>query len=174
MNGLNLIIKWLSVILLFLSLGIFTGCSFSPEPIERKSLSYKLIFNALNNVNDAAPLKLHIVFLTSNTEFMSADFFSLQDNEQTTLGNKLVNDYPFFLFPYQNKYFFGEKAPPETRYIGIFAEYKQLNGKKWRISMPVSLPEPPAFYAFWASSPDELNICIQITANGLNFINKCN
>ncbi|MBI6550371.1 type VI secretion system lipoprotein TssJ [Xenorhabdus lircayensis] len=161
-----------TIILLFLTLITLTGCASSPE--QKKLPPYKLIFDTTNSVNDSAPLKIRVILLKSNVEFMSADFFSLQGNAQAVLGDKLVNTEQFFLLPFQHKYFLLEKNTPETSYIGIFAEYKQLDGKKWRISVPVPIPEQPAFYEFWVSSPDELSIYIQVTANGLSFINKCN
>ncbi|MBD2810178.1 type VI secretion system lipoprotein TssJ [Xenorhabdus sp. Vera] len=152
---------------------ILTGCSSSPK--QEVLPSYKLIFEAKNKVNDSAPLKIRVFLLKSKIEFMSADFFSLQSNAQTILGDKLLNNDQFFFLPFRHKYFLLEKNIPGVGYIGLFAEYKQLNGKKWRISFPVPVPEQPSFYEFWASSPDELSICIQVTSNGLNAINnKCN
>ncbi|PHM45635.1 outer membrane lipoprotein [Xenorhabdus mauleonii] len=167
------IMTWLSEILLFFILITLTGCSSSPK--QEKLPLYKFIFTATKNVNDSAPLKINIVLLKSNIEFMSADFFSLQANVQTVLGDKLINAEQFFLLPSQHQYFWSEKKIPKASYIGIFAEYKQLNGKKWRIALPVPVPEQPSFYEFWASPPDELMICIQVTDKGLNSIkaNKC-
>ncbi|MBD2786023.1 type VI secretion system lipoprotein TssJ [Xenorhabdus sp. DI] len=156
--------------LLIVPLIALTGCSSSEQ---KKLPSYKLIFNATNNVNDSAPLKIRIILLKSASEFMSADFFSLQGNAQAVLGNNLIDSQQFFLLPFQHQYFLLEKNLPETNYIGIFAEYKQLDGKRWRISLPVPIPEQPAFYQFWASSPDTLDICLQVTACGLNSVNTC-
>ncbi|CDH27035.1 conserved hypothetical protein (putative lipoprotein of SST VI cluster) [Xenorhabdus bovienii str. Jollieti] len=157
--------------LIIFNIFVLTGCSSSEQ---KKSPPYQLIFRATNNVNDSAPLKIHVILLKSTSEFMSADFFSLQGHAQAVLGNKLINSEQLFLLPFQHKYFLLEKNIPEANSIGIFAEYKQLDGKKWRIALPVPIPEPPAFYKFWTSPPDTLDICIQVTANGLNFIDKCN
>ncbi|PHM72502.1 type VI secretion system lipoprotein TssJ [Xenorhabdus kozodoii] len=172
--------KWAMLALLFLHVVVFniivfnilvlTGCSSSEQ---KKSPPYQLIFHATNNVNDSAPLKIHVILLKSTSGFMSADFFSLQGNAQAVLGNQLVNSEQLFLLPFQHKRFLLEKNIPEASYIGILAEYKQLDGKKWRISLPVPTLKPSAFYQFWASPPDTLDICIQVTANGLNFIDKC-
>ncbi|WP_340616139.1 type VI secretion system lipoprotein TssJ [Xenorhabdus entomophaga] len=171
-NRLSLNIKWIRMILFSLILMTLTGCSSSPE--QKKLPAYKLIFDIPINANSSAPLKIHAILLKSNVELMSADFFSLQEKAEAVLGNKLVNADQFFLLPAQKKRFWFEKNMPEASYIGIFAEYKQLNGKRWRISFPVPEPEKPAFYQFWASSPDELDIYIQVTDNGLNLINKDN
>ncbi|WP_319927288.1 type VI secretion system lipoprotein TssJ [Xenorhabdus littoralis] len=167
-----IVLVFMTLVFMTLVLMAFAGCSSSPE--QKKLPPYKLIFDATTNVNDAAPLKIHIILLQSDTEFMSADFFSLQSNAQAVLSDKWVNADQFFLLPFQHQRFLLEKNTPEIRCIGIFAEYKQLNGKRWRISLPVPIPEQPSFYAFWASPPDELNIYIKVTANGLNSTQKCN
>ncbi|AOM40241.1 type VI secretion system lipoprotein TssJ [Xenorhabdus hominickii] len=158
----------LAVLLLTIPIGTMTGCSSTP-----KLPPYKLIFNSVSGVNDSAPLKIHVILLKSNEEFMSADFFSLQNKAQDTLGDKLVNEDRFFIRPSQHTHCLVEKNLPEANYIGIIAEYRQLDGKKWRISFPVPIPEKPSFYEFWRSSPDELNVCVKATNNGLSLIKEC-
>ncbi|WP_340620523.1 type VI secretion system lipoprotein TssJ [Xenorhabdus siamensis] len=143
---------------------IMTGCSSQPEKLP----PYKLIFSIASNVNDSAPLKIHVFLLQSNEEFMSADFFSLQDKAKDTLGDKLVNEDRFFILPFERTHYLLEKNQPEISYIGIIAEYKQLDGKKWRISFSVPVPEKLPFYEFWRSAPDELQVCVKVTGKGLS------
>ncbi|MBD2805772.1 type VI secretion system lipoprotein TssJ [Xenorhabdus sp. ZM] len=145
------------------------GCSSQ----EKKLPPYKIIFDATSDVNHSAPLKMHVILLKSPEKFMSADFFSLQDNAQNTLGDKLVNEDSFFIRPSQSIDCLSEKYSPEADYIGVIAEYNQLDDKKWRLSFPVPLPEKPAFYEFWRSSPDELHVCIKATNNGLSLVKEC-
>ncbi|WP_083600319.1 type VI secretion system lipoprotein TssJ [Xenorhabdus eapokensis] len=146
-----------------------TGCS------SKTNLPpYKFIFNTESNVNDYAPVKINIFLLKSNEEFMSADFFSLQNKAQNTLGDKLVNKDLLFILPSQSTHCLLEKNQPEANYIGLIAEYKTLNGKKWRILFPVPVPEKPSFYEFWRTSSDELRLCVKITNHGLSLINECN
>jgi type VI secretion system protein VasD len=143
-----------------------TGCSSSPPP-DVKTPPYKLIFNTAGNVNNSAPLKIHIILLTSQEDFMSADFFALQSKAKETLGDKLVSEDQFFILPNKNKYSFLEKNQPEASYIGVIAEYSQLNNKKWRIVFPTPALEHIPFYKFWRSKPDALQTCIKVTGNGL-------
>ncbi|BET96737.1 type VI secretion system lipoprotein TssJ [Xenorhabdus sp. TCT-1] len=135
---------------------------------------YKLIFNTESNVNDSAPVKVDVFLLKSNEEFISADFFSLQSKAQNTLGDKLVNKTLFFIRPFQPTHCLLEKNQPEANYIGLIAEYKELNGKKWRISFPVPVPEKPSFYEFWRTPSDELRLCVKVTNTGLSLIKECN
>nr|WP_081989047.1 MULTISPECIES: type VI secretion system lipoprotein TssJ [Xenorhabdus] len=155
--------------LLFTLLLIMTGCSSQPEKLP----PYKLIFNIASNVNDSAPLKIHVFLLQSNEEFMSADFFSLQDKAKDTLGDKLVNEDRFFILPFERAHSLLEKNQSEISHIGIIAEYKQLDGKKWRISFPVPVPEKLPFYEFWRSAPDELQVCVKVTGKGLSSTSNC-
>ncbi|PHM73432.1 outer membrane lipoprotein [Xenorhabdus kozodoii] len=119
-------------------------------------------------------MKIDIFLLKSNEEFMSADFFSLQDNaRKNMLGDKLVNKNQLFIRPSQATHCLLEKSQPEANYIGLIAEYKELNGKKWRISFPVPVPEKPSFYEFWRSPSDELRVCVKVTNHGLSLIKEC-
>ena len=47
----------------------------SPAPVAR----YNLDFQAHPQINAGAPLKVRVMLLTSDAEFMSADFYSLQN-----------------------------------------------------------------------------------------------
>lgn len=155
---------FLSIVSITILIAI-TGCS-----SKVKLPPYTLIFNTDSNVNNSAPVKIDVFLLKSNEEFMSADFFSLQDKTQNTLGDKLVNEDQFFIRPSQPTHYLLEKNQPEANYIGLVAEYTKLNGKKWRISFPV--PVPSSFYAFWRSPSDELRVCVKVTSNGLSLIKE--
>ncbi|WP_228005638.1 type VI secretion system lipoprotein TssJ [Xenorhabdus sp. BG5] len=160
---------FLSIVSITTALIAITGCS------SKANLPpYKLIFNSASNVNDSAPVKIDVFLLKSNEEFMSADFFSLQDKAQNTLGDKLVNKNLLFIRPFQPTHCLLEKNQPEANYIGLIVEYKKLNGKKWRISFPVPVPEKPSFYEFWRTPSDELRLCVKVTNNGLSLIKECN
>lgn len=120
---------------LFLAaLTLLTGCISSTHNDPSR---YSLLFQAHPTVNDAAPLKFRVLLLKSDADFMSADFYSLQNSAQTVLGSDLLNSEQFFLLPGQlNKTLNGQRTP-DARYIGVMAEYQSLNGKKWRLSLPL-------------------------------------
>ncbi|WP_230333042.1 type VI secretion system lipoprotein TssJ [Xenorhabdus nematophila] len=168
-DGLPSIGRLLPGIFLLTLLITVTGCSSQ----EKTPPPYKIIFDIAAKVNDSAPLKMHVILLKSGEEFMSADFFSLREKAQNVLDDKLINEDPFFIRPAQTVYCLSEKNQPDANYIGIIAEYNQLNGKKWRLLFPVPTAEKPAFYEFWRSSPDELPVCVKVTHNGLSFTKEC-
>ncbi|EIM36012.1 type VI secretion system protein VasD [Enterobacter cloacae subsp. cloacae GS1] len=70
------------------------------------------------------------MLLKSDADFMSSDFYSLQNNASATLGANLLNSDVFFLMPGQLSKTLSGQSSPEARYIGVMAEYQALDGKK--------------------------------------------
>ncbi|WP_337009169.1 type VI secretion system lipoprotein TssJ [Pantoea sp. AS142] len=151
-GGLIVLLTWL-----------LTACSSSTPPVAY----YHLDVQAQNQLNGGAPLKVRVVLLSSDAEFMSADFYSLQNQSATILGSAQLNTQQFFLTPDQRGKTLRIRSLPEARYIGIMAEYQALDGKVWRLSLPVPEGESPSFWAFWKRNDGELNAHIVAGINGL-------
>lgn len=150
--------------LIVLLVWLLTACSSStPQPVAW----YNLDVQGQNQLNGGAPLKVRVVLLSSDAEFMSADFFSLQNQSATVLGSAQLNTQQFFLTPEQRSKTLRIKSLPETRFIGIMAEYQALDGKVWRLSLPVPEGESPSFWAFWKRNDGELHARIVAGMNGL-------
>ncbi|THB83606.1 type VI secretion system lipoprotein TssJ [Pantoea allii] len=128
---------------------------------------YNLNVQGQNQLNGGAPLKVRVVLLSSDAEFMSADFYSLQNQSATVLGSAQLNTQQFFLTPEQRSKTLRIRSLPEARFIGIMAEYQSLDGKVWRLSLPVPEGESPSFWAFWKRNDGELNAHIVAGINGL-------
>lgn len=74
----------LSIQALFLmAFALLSGCGSSSHSVPTH---YSLVFRAHPQVNDAAPLKVRVLLLKSDADFMSADFYSLQNNAAGLLG----------------------------------------------------------------------------------------
>lgn len=86
-------------------------------------------------------------------------------------GNQLNSD-EFFLLPGQLSKTLSGKSAPEARYIGIMAEYQSLDGKKWRISLPLPVRGESHFYEFWKTSSDQLEANIFLDINGIRVISQ--
>ncbi len=56
----------------------------------------------------------------------------------------------------------------EAHYLGVMAEYANINGKAWRVVVPLPAPTETNFYKFWQFSPDALHGRINATAAGLH------
>ncbi|MBW7984906.1 type VI secretion system lipoprotein TssJ [Enterobacillus tribolii] len=154
--------SWLLFILAALML---TGCMSSAKSVPSR---YSLVFDADAKANAEAPVKVRVLLLRSDAEFMDADFFSLQNDAKSVLGNSLLDSDQFFLTPGQKGKKLGGQSTLETRYIGIIAEYQQLDGKVWRMSLPLPEPTETNFYKVWQFSPDELEAHIIAGINGLH------
>lgn len=153
--------------LFLIALSLLAGCGSSSHS---DTAHYNLVFQAHPQINDGAPLKVRVMLLKSDADFMSADFYSLQNNASGLLGSNLINSEQFFLMPGQlNKVLRGQSTA-EARYIGILAEYQSLDGKKWRISLPLPVPNDSHFYQFWKGSSDELRADIIADIRGLRTV----
>ena len=78
---------------------------------------YSLVFDADRQVNAAgaqpAPIKIRVLLLRSDAEFMDADFFSLQNDAKSVLGNSLLDSDQFFLTPGQT----GKSSAGKARWM---------------------------------------------------------
>lgn len=131
---------------------------------------YKLHFQAHPQINNSAPLKVRVMLLKSDAEFMASDFYSLQNQAQKVLGGNLLNSDEFFLMPGQLAKDLSGASSPEARYIGVMAEYQSLDGKKWRISLPLPNGEDTPFWKFWKRSSDELQANLFLDVNGIRVL----
>ncbi|SMB39742.1 putative lipoprotein [Serratia proteamaculans] len=157
--------------LLFLILGALTlsGCMSSAKSVPSR---YSLAFDAGSQINVAAdhqpaPIKIRVLLLRSDAEFMEADFFSLQNDAKGVLAASLLDSDQFFLTPGQMGKKLNGQSTLETRYIGIIAEYQNLDGKAWRISLPLPEPTETNFYKVWQFSPNQLEAHIVVGTSGL-------
>ncbi len=152
------------------ALAFLSGCGSSSRTAAPSK--YNLVFMAHPHINNTAPLKVRVFLLKSDADFMSADFFSLQSNPQAILGSNLLNSDQFFLIPgQQNKTLTGQGIG-DARFIGVMAEYQSLDGKKWRVSLPLPVANEEHFYTFWKSSSDTLEAHLFLDINGIRVVNK--
>lgn len=149
------------------ALVMLAGCGSSSQ---NTATQYDLLFQAHPKINQSAPLKVRVLWLKSDADFMSADFYSLQNNVQGVLGSNLLDSEQMFLMPGQtNKKLVGQNNP-DARYIAIMAEYQTLDGKAWRISLPLPQPSKISFYQVWKWSNDELHAEIIADINGIRVV----
>ena len=131
---------------------------------------YNLHFQAHPQINSSAPLKVRVMLLKSDADFMASDFYSLQNQAQKVLGSNLINSDEFFLMPGQLSKNLSGPSSPDARYIGVMAEYQSLDGKKWRISLPLPDAGDTPFWKFWKLSSDELQANLFLDVNGIRVV----
>lgn len=147
---------------------LLAACSSGQTSVAR----YNLHFQAHPQINAGAPLKVRVMLLTSDAAFMSADFYSLQNQPAAVLGASLLNNQEFFLRTGQLSNTLSGKSLAEARFIGIMAEYQALDGKVWRLALPFPDGDDSAFWQFWKSNDGELNANIVADINGLRLVKQ--
>lgn len=168
MNNNSLLRQVMLAFYLFL-FTLVSGCGSSSHSDPAR---YNLQFQAHPQINRSAPLKVRVLVLKSDAEFMSADFYSLQNNAQKVLAGNLLNSDEFFLMPGQLAKKLSGQSSPEARYIGVMAEYQSLDGKKWRISLPLPTPGETPFWHFWKLSADQLQANLYLDVNGIRVVQQ--
>lgn len=167
MNNKNFHRLWLFFYAMIFAL--IGGCSSSSHSDPSR---YNLQFQAHPQINESAPLKVRVLLLKSDADFMSSDFYSLQNNASATLGANLLNSDVFFLMPGQLSKTLQRAKLAGARYIGVMAEYQVLDGKKWRVSLPLPVPGENHIYQFWKWSADELQANVFLDVNGIRVISQ--
>jgi hypothetical protein len=71
---------------------------------------------------------VRIFELRSRSAFDAADFFSLYDREQATLGTELLAKEQYILRPGDTQGY-TRKAQGEARFLGVVAAYRDLEGQ---------------------------------------------
>ncbi|EPQ3462727.1 type VI secretion system lipoprotein TssJ [Klebsiella aerogenes] len=168
MNNNSLLRQVMLAFYLFL-FTLVSGCGSSSHSDPAR---YNLQFQAHPQINSSAPLKVRVLVLKSDAEFMSADFYSLQNNAQKVLAGNLLNSDEFFLMPGLLAKKLSGQSSPEARYIGVMAEYQSLDGKKWRISLPLPTSGETPFWQFWKLSADQLQANLYLDVNGIRVVQQ--
>jgi type VI secretion system protein VasD len=113
--------------------GLLNGCGSAPaKPAEAKA---RITASPQVNPNSAgrpSPIHVRIFQLKEDGAFMGADFWSLMDKEQATLGGSLVQRLEYDLVPGETKEF-PLKISPEARVLAVLAEFADYRNAQWRV-----------------------------------------
>lgn len=126
---------WPAVGALLVSLAgavVTVGCGTKPPPPTEVTGTLQ----AAANINPSpskrpSPLLVRVYELKSVTAFNNADFISLYQRDQAELGAEMIGREEVILNP-------GDARPinkltaPETRFVGVFAAYRDLDHATWR------------------------------------------
>ena len=111
------------------------GCA-SHAPAARESARLDLTVTAAPDVNldsrgRAAPVRVRIYELKSETAFEASDFFSLQGGDKAALQEDLLARTEYLMRPGDTQRI-RRKSNPETTAIGVLASYRDLPATQWR------------------------------------------
>ena len=112
---------------------LMAGCG-APKPPPPTEVTG--VLQASANVNPSvskrpSPLLVRIYELKAVTAFNNADFVSLYQRDQAELGTEMVGREEVILNPGDSRPI-NKMASPETRFVGVFAAYRDLDHAKWR------------------------------------------
>jgi len=114
---------------------LLTGCSTARKTLGLVN-NIDISIRATKDVNPDAqgtpsPIMVRFYELTAVDNFRQADFATLINNEQATIGKDLVRREEFELKPEQNRNIV-RKAKRGAKYIGVVAAYHNTANIKWR------------------------------------------
>lgn len=104
----------------------------APPPPKVASLTVKVAPDANpNGAGMPSPVVVRIYQLTGVTAFAATDFFQLQEDAASALGDELVNNETFVLAPGAVEVYQRELGE-DVRFLGITAAFRDLSDGKWR------------------------------------------
>ena len=83
-----------------------------------------------------SPLRLRLYELKTATTFNQADFMTLYNTDDAALGPDLVAREEIVLQPDETRPY-NKAFSPDTRFLGVFAAYRDVERATWRALAPV-------------------------------------
>jgi type VI secretion system protein VasD len=84
-----------------------------------------------------SPLVVRIYELRSSSAFGEADFLSLFDRDQATLGAEMGSREEFSLHPGESKPW-EKTVGADVRFIGVIAAFRDIERARWKALIPVT------------------------------------
>ncbi|MBX7228542.1 MAG: type VI secretion system lipoprotein TssJ [Burkholderiaceae bacterium] len=88
--------------------------------------------------NRPSPVVIRVYELKTPATFESADFFSLFDKDQATLGADMLAREEFTLRPGDSQTI-NRELKPDTRFMAVFAGFREVEKSTWRAVMPLNV-----------------------------------
>lgn len=119
-----------------LAAGLIAGCAAPPPPPKPVVTPVVLTLAGGADMNPdargrASPLTLRVYALKTPAPFEAADFFSLFDKDQATLGAELAQREEVLLRPGETRKIEMTLAA-DVKAIGLLAAYRDLDRARWR------------------------------------------
>jgi len=117
------------------------GCASPAPPPPPKPTTVAAVVSTATDVNPdaerrASPVMLRIYELSSRATFESADFVSLFERDAQVLAGDMVAHEEWVMAPGETRHW-NKKLPPETKFIGVTAAYRNIEEARWRAVVAV-------------------------------------
>ena len=116
------------------SIALAVGCGSSP-PLLRGAIKAEATSNP-DLRGRPSPIVVRVYELKSLAAFNGADFFSLFEKEQETLGSELLGREEYQLLPAETRPY-QRQLQPDTKFLGVVAAFRDLENSRWRSAVPV-------------------------------------
>lgn len=116
-----------------LGASVLAGCAGAPKPVVTP-VALTLVGGADMNPDArgrASPLSVRVYALKTPAPFESADFFSLFEKDQATLGAELVQREEALLRPGESSKL-NLTLPADVKALAFMAAYRDLERARWR------------------------------------------
>ncbi|MBS0453282.1 MAG: type VI secretion system lipoprotein TssJ [Proteobacteria bacterium] len=123
------------------------SCSSPPPKPVVTPVSINLVASADANPDArgrASPLTVRVYVLKAPGPFQGADFFSLYDKDQATLGAELVKREELLINPGESRKL-EFTLEPDAKNIAVLAAFRDLERSRWRDLKPLDVGKPNNF-----------------------------
>lgn len=128
------------VLALVLSAAFALGaCGSAPQQPDPTTIELTVIAAPDANADPAGnglPVVVRIYELKNTGRFDGADFYSLYDNEATTLESDLIAREQLDMRPGQAREIV-RKADTGTQYLGVLAAFREIDQSQWKLVLPL-------------------------------------
>lgn len=143
---------------------LLAGCAATESKL---AVPYEVELTASDDVNSGgrhkpSPIKVTVYELTTTNAFELTDFFSLQKDAQTALGDQLLAVNSVILTPGKTE-FISAHGNVEAKVLGIVAAYRDLDNSQWRLTVDLPAAKSTNIYKFWQFSPSKAKIKVDVT-----------
>ena len=162
--------RW-KLLLVGVGAALLGGCSSGPKPVTPVPLNVAIQASSKINPDTygrPSPTKVVFYELKSSAAFETADFFSLSQKDQATLGADMLGKEEFFLRPGDSKTL-TRKGFPETTALGVFVEFRDIDKSIWHATASVPAAETPGMFSVFSGS-NQKNYQILIDQHSVKFI----
>ena len=115
---------------------LLAGCASTPKP---EPMTCAIETSAQVNPTEGkrpSPVLLRVYGLKSAAAFGSADFVAIYQRDQTELAADITVKDEYLMAPGETRSC-SKMLPPETRFIGVIAAFRDLEHATWRSVTPV-------------------------------------
>jgi type VI secretion system protein VasD len=141
---------------------VLAGCASGPRPVLPTEVTYAVSVTAKANPDvrgRPSPVVIRIYELKSAATFDSADYFSLTEKEQSSLGAELIHREEMIIQPGQSSEL-KRKVSSDTKTVAVIASFRDLERSVWR--QKKNLPPPLEAGRFFGSKGANQRITITV------------